>query len=197
MRFIHVVPMAIASVVGIGACASHGSNVQSETEPSGNGSVQSLTRDLECNSGVTSRDDVLYSATWSGGANGTLNLGNGGTATIFNSDGVYFDWSATTPIAVVYVYGDALRQSVYSYDPAATHDERLVPPKNPDDRDMQLPIYAIKFCFRDASIVTDAGADTGTGTDAGSRDAGSQTGTDAGGGAQQDAGRSPLPNYTW
>ncbi|MCL2778136.1 MAG: hypothetical protein FWD73_09040 [Polyangiaceae bacterium] len=183
--------MAVASAVGIGACASQGSDAQLETQPSGNGVVQSLTRDLECNSGVASRDDVLYSATWSGGANGTLNLGNGGTATIFNSDGVYFDWLATTPIAVVYVYGDALRQDVFSYDPAATHGERLFPPKNPDDQDMQLPLYAIKFCFRDASVTTDAGADSGTGTDAG-------TVTDAGADASQhDAAPKPLPNYTW
>jgi len=118
-------------------------------------------------------------------------LGNGGTATIFNSDGVYFDWLATTPIAVVYVYGDALRQDVFSYDPAATHGERLFPPKNPDDQDMQLPLYAIKFCFRDASVTTDAGADSGTGTDAG-------TVTDAGADASQhDAAPKPLPNYTW
>jgi len=149
---------------------------------------------MSCNSGVASIDDVLYSATWSGGADGTLDLGNGGTATILNSDGVYFDWTATTPIAVVYVYGDALRQNVYSYDPAATHGERLVPPKNPDDRDMQLPLYAIKFCFYDASVTTDAGADTGT-------DAGTNTETDAGadsgGNIQQDAAPPPSGNNTW
>ncbi|MCL2779852.1 MAG: hypothetical protein FWD73_17815 [Polyangiaceae bacterium] len=190
MRFIHIVPITLASAVGIGACASQGPDVQSESQPSGSGTVQSLTRDLECNSGVASRDDVLYSATWSGGANGTLDLGNGGTATILNSDGVYFDWSATTPIAVVYVYGDARWQDVFSYDPAATHGERLFPPKDPNNQEMQFPLYAIKFCFRDASVTTDAGADSGTGTDAG-------TVTDAGGNAQHDAAPKPLPNYTW
>ncbi|MCL2777604.1 MAG: hypothetical protein FWD73_06335 [Polyangiaceae bacterium] len=179
--------MAIASAVGIGACSSQGSDVQSESEPSGNGVVQSLTQDPECNVGASG---VLYSATRSGGANGTLNLGNGGTVTISNSDGVYFDWSATTPIAVVIVNGDAQRARVFSYNPAATSGERLVPPQNPDDQDRQLPLYAIKFCFSDASVTTDAGADSSTGTDAGKV-------TDAGGNAQHDAAPKPLPNYTW
>jgi hypothetical protein len=195
MRFIrdlvHIAPITLitlASAVGIGACSSQGSDAQSEPQPSGEGLVQSLTRDTDCNVGAPG---VLYSATWSGGANGTLNLGNGETATIFNSDGVYFDWSATTPIAVVIIYGDAQKATVHSYDPAATSGEGLSPPKDPNNQEMQLPLYAIKFCFSAASVTTDAGADSSTGTDAG-------TVTDAGGGAQHDAApKPPLPNYTW
>ncbi|MCL2725730.1 MAG: hypothetical protein FWD69_14970 [Polyangiaceae bacterium] len=188
---IHVGPMALASAVGIGACATHGSDVQSETQPSENAAGQSLTQDMSCNSGAPG---VLYSATWSGGADGILDLGNGGTATILNSDGVYFDWSATTPIAVVYVYGDARQQIVYSYDPAATQGVGLHPPRDPNNQDMQLPLYAIKFCFYDASVTTDAGTDTGT-------DAGTNTETDAGadsgGNIQQDAAPPPSGNNTW
>ena len=188
---IHIGPMALASAVGIGACATHGSDAQSESQPSENATGQPLTQDMSCNSGAPG---VLYSATWSGGADGTLDLGNGGTATILNSDGVYFDWTATIPIAAVYVYGDPLRQDVYSYNPEATHGERLVPPRNPDDQDMQLPLYAIKFCFHDASATADAGADTGT-------DAGTNTETDAGadsgGNIQQDAAPPPSGNNTW
>jgi len=129
---------------------------------------------------------------WSGGADGTLDLGNGETVTILNSDGVYFDWSATTPIAMIIVRGDAVQGRVFYYDPASTSGEGLSPPKDPNNQDMQLPLYAIKFCFRDASVTTDAGADSGTGTDAG-------TVTDAGADASQHdaAPKPPLPNYTW
>jgi len=173
----------LTGVVGPGVCGA-----DAGTQPSEN-ITQSPTQDPECMVGAPG---VLYSATWSGIADGTLDLGNGETITILNSDGVHFDWSSTTPISVVIVRGDPIRGVVESYDPAATHAERLSPPNNPDDRDMQLPIYSIKFCFRDASGTTDAGTDTGT-------DAGTNTGTDAGvdsgGNVQQDA--APLPSYTW
>ncbi|MCL2777252.1 MAG: hypothetical protein FWD73_04545 [Polyangiaceae bacterium] len=161
MRFVSSIvynaPIALASVLGIGACSTHG-NTQSETQSGASDSVQPLTRDTECNVGVAAADDVLYSATHFGDADGILDLSHGETAIVFNSDGTHFDWSATTPIAVVIVSGDEWRADVFSYNPAATHGERLFPPRDPSNQDMQLPLSSIKFCFRHQSGTTDAGA---------------------------------------
>lgn len=123
-------------------------------------------------SGCTTTDTHL------GGADGTVDLGNGQTATVDvdESDGVTFDWSATIPISMVIVRGpdpsectaESCWSSVYPYAPGAMSGTGLIPPIDPD-LGMQLPLVSVKFCFALGSSAPDGGTppppDAGSPTD--------------------------------
>jgi len=196
---VYVAPIALASAVGAGACATHGADIPSEAPPSE--AVQAAVPDTDCNVGAASAADVFYSAFTGLDGNGTFYFANGDTLSVLNSDsigpitgnqkGEHFDWSATFPISVVIAYGGVGGQMqdkvVYTYDPAALHGEGLHTPEDPDNPGTLLPFAALRFCFReDPDILNDAGTDN---TDP---DAGADTGADA----QQDAAP-PSAGYTW
>ena len=91
----------------------------------------------------------VYSATHLGGESGTVDLGNGEQATVTVTSGVVFDWSATIPIDLVIVRGEAGWASVVGNGPPTQSGTRLKPPRNPDDQDRQLPLTSVKFCWLD------------------------------------------------
>lgn len=136
------------ALFGFAACTSGSS--ERAPSPGIRSTAQRLTADEECTRLMRAVQPV-YSATHVGGQNGTVDLGNGEQATISNSDGVTFDWSATIPIDAVMIRGSDNVASVPMYDPPATGDTGLSAPKDSDDGDRQLPLTRIKFCWLDRS----------------------------------------------
>ena len=166
---IRLAPLSLVLVVGASACASGGFEEDSRART--RSSSQGLTPDDECTRSAGSATP-LFSGTHFGGGNGMVDLGNGATATVSNSDGVTFDWSATMPIDIVIVRGSSEWASVYSFEPEAApmSGTRLSAPKNPDDQERQFPLTTIKFCYRAENSVPTP--DGGQGSDAGGEEPG-------------------------
>jgi hypothetical protein len=101
------------------------------------------------------------SVTHEGGSNGTVDLGDGETATISNSDGIKFDWSATIPISHIFVRGTPTVASVPFYDPPAQSGTRLSAPVDTENGGMQTELTTIKFCFLPHQDKPDAGGGGG------------------------------------
>lgn len=153
-----VAPALLFTAVAASACSS--TSFSEDRSSNTRMAAQSLTPDEECTRMVESSKRTLSAATYNGGSNGSVDLGDGNTATISNSDGVTFDWSATRPIQVVIVRGSPEWASVHYYEPAAHSGNRLSAPKNPDDQDRQFPLTTIKFCYEAEEVTPpDAGTD--------------------------------------
>ena len=164
---IRLAPVSLLLAVGASACTSRGFDEESRSRTKT--AVQLLTPDDECTQTAGSTTP-LFSGTHLGGSNGTVDLGNGETATVSNSDGVNFDWSATRSIDIVIVRGSPQLADVFFYEPAATNGNGLYAPKDSNDQERQLPLTTIKFCYRAESSVP--APDGGQGSDAGGEEPG-------------------------
>jgi hypothetical protein len=119
----------------------------------------------------------MYSGTLVDSTNGTVDLGNGQSATVFNYDGVSFNWSATIPISVMIIHGAT---------EGPGHIEIYQPPKMSGGPLLDPPVApahhtTITFCyfFPKSTPPADAGAETGAGGN-GPDSGGSNNDTDAG-----------------
>jgi hypothetical protein len=180
------------------SCAApedHTSAQQSASEPSSSGpsaaGAQPLT-DPDCNYGAPPPYDTLpmYSGTHIGEADGSVDLGNGQSATIhfleINPANIFpaFLWSSTTPIAIItFKYIANRPANEYFYFPPSISDRTYFIPHEGGPLTL-LPADKVtaKFCYlASPTPPLDAGNETGTGgerPDSG----GSDNGTDAGGG---------------
>lgn len=91
----------------------------------------------------------LYSYKIDGGANGTYTAtfddGHFNDITIANSDGTYFDWSATSPIGLVIVKASNAA-NLYSYDPQESADTGLHGALNPKNG-RPYAVSHLTFCW--------------------------------------------------
>lgn len=87
---------------------------------------------------------------WYGDMNGTytcpLDTADSGdnSITILNSDGTFFDWSATHPIGAVIVKGGNAA-NIFAYDPQAYSDTDLFAPNNPSGK--PAAVSHVTFCW--------------------------------------------------
>jgi hypothetical protein len=179
-----VLTAALAGVVGCGSTSPTDDRGSSTT------TAQPLTDD-ECMHDANTTLP-MYSGTHVGTGNGTVDLGNGQSASVFNSDGVSFDWSATTPIALMVIRGSTEGPgNIVTFNPAKKSGGPQSALK--DAQGNPLPLTAIKFCyfFTTPTPPADAGTDTGTGGEG--PDSGGSNNTDAG----NDGGGNTGGGQTW
>jgi hypothetical protein len=163
---------AVAAVCVCACTNGDGGRADRRMTTTGVAQEKVIADDAEC-AGDPPTQGRFSSATHLGEQNGTVDLGNGETATVSNSDGVSFDWSATIPIHFIIVRGTPTLASGYPYDPPAMSGLHLLAPSDPDNQNMLTRLTSIKFCFRAASP-QDAGGGT-PGEDAGGSSGGGKS----------------------